>query len=134
MRKAGNINYSQIEKTIHEILKSKAQSKIYLFLLRKNNVKTEDIIKGTRLHPSTVRETLVKMHSKHIIQREKIKNNSIGKNPYVYSPIPPVLLIRKYVEDMEHRLNNLVSLSGKQQKNKETHSIHISIVKKEEMR
>ena len=133
MGKAGKINYSQIETTIHEILKSKAQSKIYLFLLRKNNVKTEDIIKGTRLHPSTVRETLVKMYSKHIIRREKIKNESIGKNPYVYSPIPPVFLIKKYVEEMEQRLNNLVSLSGKNQENKETHSIHISIVKKEEM-
>jgi len=132
MRKAGNTTDGQLEKTIRDIIKSKAQSRIYLFLLRKNHSRTQDIIKGTRLHPSTVREALVQMHQKHLIRREKIQNDSIGKNPYIYSPLPPVLLIKKYIEDMEHRLNTLVHLTG-QQKNKTTPSIHIHIITKEEM-
>jgi len=132
MRKAGNTTDNQLEKTIRDIVKSKAQSRIYLFLLRKNYSRTQDIIKGTQLHPSTVREALVQMHQKHLIRREKIQNDSIGKNPYIYSPLPPVLLIKKYIEDMERRLNTLVHITG-QQKNKTTPFIHINITTKEEM-
>jgi predicted transcriptional regulator len=133
MRKAGKNSDWQIEKTIREIIKSKAQSKIYLFLLRQTHVRTEEIIKGTKLHPSTVREALVQMHQKHLIQREKINNDSIGKNPFIYSPIPPFLLIKKYIEDMEHRLNNLVQLSEIRQENNKIQSIHINIITQEEM-
>ena len=127
MRKAGTINDSQLEKTIQEIIQSKAQSKIYLFLLRKNHSKTEDIIKGTHLHPSTVRESLVRMHKKQLILRVKIKNDAIGKNPYVYAPLPPILLIKKHVADLEYRLNNLVSISGRDKQDKPMHTIHINI-------
>jgi predicted transcriptional regulator len=133
MRKAGTPKNSQLEHTIQEILKSKAQSKIYLFLLRKKTAKTEEIIRGTRLHPSTVRETLVKMHCKHLIIRKKYRNESIGKNPYQYSPLPPTKLIKKYVEDMEKRLNNLATLSQNQRKKSTIHSIKIKIIEQGEM-
>jgi len=132
MRKAGNTTENQLEKTIRDIIKSKAQSSIYLFLLRKNTGRTKDIIKGTRLHPSTVREALVEMHKNQLIRREKIRNDTIGKNPYIYSPLPPVLLIKKYIQDMEHRLNNLVHLTESQNRNKHLPSIEINIITKEE--
>ena len=131
MRNAGTIDDSQLEKTIHEIIQSKAQSKIYLFLLRKHHSKTEDIIKGTRLHPSTVREALVRMYKKQLILREKIKNDSIGKNPYVYAPLPPILLIKKHIEELEQRLNTIVNVSLGNKQDSSAHNIQINITKKE---
>jgi len=100
-----------LEVAIRDILKSRAQSRIYLFLLRKNGVRTEDIIKGTHLHPSTVRETLAKMHAQHLIFRKKLKNNNIGKNPYLYYPLPPFDLIKRYATEIEARLNNIAALA-----------------------
>jgi predicted DNA-binding transcriptional regulator len=103
-----------IEKTVREILKSKARSLIYLYLLRKNGAKTEEIIKGTRLHPSTVRETLSKMYDQQLIFRRKMQNDSIGKNPYVYYPIPPIELLKRYAADIEDRLNKLARLASRE--------------------
>jgi predicted transcriptional regulator len=45
-----------IEKTVREILKSRARSRIYTYLLKNNGARSDEIIKGTKLHPSTVRE------------------------------------------------------------------------------
>lgn len=101
-----------IEKAVRDILKSKAKSCIYLYLLKKNGVKTGQIIKGTKLHPSTVRETLSRMYDLKIIYRKKIKNNSIGKNPYIYFSIPPIELLKKYAGEIEDRLNKLASLTN----------------------
>jgi predicted transcriptional regulator len=100
-----------IEKTVHDILKSRARSRIYVYLLRKNGAKTEQIIKGTKLHPSTVRETLSKMYDQDLIFRRKMKNDSIGKNPYMYYPIPPIELLKRYANEIEDRLNKLASLT-----------------------
>ena len=108
-----NSRNKNIEKTVHEILKSRARSRIYVYLLRKNGAKTEEIIKGTKLHPSTVRETLSKMYDQQLIFRRKMKNNSIGKNPFVYYPIPPIELLKRYANDIEDRLNNLASLTSR---------------------
>ena len=99
------------ERAVREILKSRVQSRIYLYLLRKNGARTEQIIKGTRFHPSTVRETLSKMYDQHLICREKLKNDSIGKNPYIYRAIPPIKLLKGYANEMENRLNKLASLA-----------------------
>ena len=111
MQRSGVKIDKNIETAIHEILKSRARSRIYIYLLRKNGAKTEQIIKGTNLHPSTVRETLSKMHNQKLIIRKKLKNDSIGKNPYVYFPISPVLLLKKYTSEIEDRLNKLASLA-----------------------
>jgi predicted transcriptional regulator len=111
MPKIGVGNNNNLESAIKEILKSRSRSKIYLFLLKKNSAKTDEIIKGTRLHPSTVRETLSKMHYQKIISRKKLKNDSIGKNPYIYYPINPVNLIKKYTSEIENKLNKIANLT-----------------------
>lgn len=111
MRRIGNKIDKNIEQALLEILKSKARTKIYIFLLRKKGVKTNQIIKGTKLHPSTVRETLAKMHEQKIIYRTKHKNDNIGKNPYLYYPIKPVKLIKRYAEEIEEKLTNIANLS-----------------------
>ncbi len=100
-------------KAVHDILKSRAESRIYLYLLRKKGAISEDIIKGTKLHPSTVRELLSKMYDQKLISREKLKNESIGKNPYLYRATSPIKLLQKYTRDMEFRLNKLANLSDK---------------------
>ena len=99
------------EKAVNEILKSRAESRIYIYLLRKNGAISDDIIKGTKLHPSTVRELLSKMYDQKLISREKLKNDSIGKNPYLYRAVSPIKLLQKYTKDMEIRLNKLANLS-----------------------
>ena len=126
--KDDTINWNKsIEKTLFEILKSRARSKIYIFLLRKKGAKTEQIIKGVKLHPSTVRETLSTMHRQRLIYRKKIKNDNIGKNPYIYYSISPFELIKRYSNEIENRLNKLASLtlSKKGKKNYKTVIIRI---------
>ncbi|MEM0466897.1 MAG: helix-turn-helix domain-containing protein [Candidatus Thermoplasmatota archaeon] len=102
---------SLIDKTtelaVFELLKSRAEARIYIFLLKKNGALSEEIIKGTKLHPSTVRELLSKMYNKKMITRTKIKNDSIGKNPYFYQPIPPRRLLQRRIKELEQRLNKI---------------------------
>ena len=108
-----NSRDKNIEKAVRDILKSRARSRIYVYLLRKNGAKTEQIINGTKLHPSTVRETLSKMYDQQLIFRRKMKNDSIGKNPYIYYPIPPIELLKRYASEIEDRLNKLASLASR---------------------
>jgi predicted transcriptional regulator len=117
------------ERAVHELLRSRAESKIYIYLLRKNGARTEEIIKGTKLHPSTVRELLSKMHSQRLIYREKQKNDSIGKNPYLYRAVPPVQLLQKKAKEIEDRLNRIANLSNK--KDRKTEYVKIKILKQE---
>lgn len=119
-----------IEKTLREILKSRARSRIYIYLLRKRGARTEQIINGTRLHPSTVRETLSKMHYQKLIFRKKIKNDSIGKNPYIYYAISPIELLKKYSNEMEDRLNKLASLAFSKKGEKNYRPVIIKIIEK----
>lgn len=121
-----------LESLVQDILKSRAQSRIYLFLLRKNGAKTADIIKGTRLHPSTVRETLVKMYEKKLIFRKKQKNDNIGKNPYTYFPLSPVKLLKQYTSDLEKKLNHLATLSLKNNNQTRKNIVQINIIDREE--
>lgn len=118
------------ERAVHEILKSKAESRIYLYLLRKNGARSEDIIKGTKLHPSTVRELLSKMHEKKLIYREKLKNDSIGKNPYLYRSVSPLKLLQRYAKEIESRLNKIANLT--RGKNRDTNYVRIKIYNQEE--
>jgi len=128
MKNAGVARDKSIESTVREILKSRARSRIYIYLLRKNGARTEQIIKGTHLHPSTVRETLSKMHEQKLIYRKKIKNDSIGKNPYIYYVISPVLLLKRYSSEMEDRLNKLANLTFSKEEMKNYRPIRIKIV------
>ena len=115
MRKRVITRDKSIEDAVDDILKSRATSRIYIYLLRKNGAKTEQIIKGTRLHPSTVRETLSKMYDLRLIYRKKIQNDSIGKNPFFYYPISPIELLKRHANEIEKRLNKLASLASKKQ-------------------
>jgi predicted transcriptional regulator len=121
-----------VEKAIQEILKSRARSRIYIYLLRKNGIRTEQIIKGTHLHPSTVRETLSKMHEQKLIYRKKIKNDSIGKNPYLYYAISPIVLIKKYSNEIEDRLNKLASIAFPKKERNNYRPVKIKIFDKME--
>lgn len=114
MWRTGTNRDKSIERAVNDILKSRARSRIYIYLLRKNGARTEEIIKGTRLHPSTVRETLSKMFELNLIYREKIKNDSIGKNPFIYYPISPIELLKRHASEIEDRLNKLASLASKE--------------------
>jgi predicted DNA-binding transcriptional regulator len=111
------------ERAVHEILKSRAESRIYVYLLRKNGARSEEIIKGTKLQPSTVRDLLSKMHSQKLIYREKLKNDSIGKNPYFYRAVSPIKLLQRKAKEIEDRLNKLATLTDR----KEGHSRYVKI-------
>lgn len=127
MWKTGINRDKSIEKAVDDLLKSRARSRIYVYLLRKNGARTEQIIKGTRLHPSTVRETLSKMHDQNLIYRKKIKNDSIGKNPYIYYPIPPIELLKRHAREIEDRLNKIASLTFSREKVKNYRPVEINI-------
>ena len=107
-----------IETAVNELLDSRAESRIYVYLLRKNGARSDEIIRGTKLHPSTVRELLSKMYNNKIIYREKIKTETIGKNPYLYGAVSPVILLQRRVKIIETRLNRIANLTGKTNGNK----------------
>jgi predicted DNA-binding transcriptional regulator len=112
MKKTRSPIDKNIETAVHELLDSRAESRIYVYLLRKNWARSEDIIRGTKLHPSTVRELLSKMYGNKIIVREKLKTEGIGKNPYLYGAVSPLLLLQRRVKVIESRLNTIAKLSG----------------------
>ena len=127
MRKTWNNRDKSAESAVFEILKSHARSRIYIFLLKKGKARTEQIIKGSKLHPSTVRETLSKMYDQGLINRKKIRNDSIGKNPYVYYAIPPVKLLKRYTDEIEKKLNKIANLYPSLDKAKKFRSFRIKI-------
>ena len=107
-----------IETAVHELLDSRAESRIYVYILRKNGARSDGIINGTKLHPSTVRELLSKMYTQKVIYRQKIKTESIGKNPYLYCAVSPIILLQRRVKIIESRLNKIANLTGKTNGNK----------------
>ena len=115
------------EHAVHEIFKSRAESRIYLYLLRKNGARSDQIIKGTKLHPSTVRELLSKMNEQKVIYREKLKNDNIGKNPYLYYASSPIKLIQKYAQEIENKLNKIANLSSQEKTAKRNRIVQIKI-------
>ena len=132
MRKKGLIKDKNIESAIQEILKSTSRAKIYLYLLKNKEAKTEDIIKGTKLHPSTVRETLSKMNKQKLIYRKKLKTDTIGKNPFIYYAIPPIDLLKKYTNEIEEKLNKIANLSYSKYAKNNSNKVRIKILEKEE--
>ena len=54
------------------------------------------------------------MYNQKLIYRKKIKNECIGKNPYIYHPIPPIELLKRYAGEIEDRLNKLASLASRE--------------------
>jgi len=113
-----------LERIVLDILKSRARSKIYIYLLRHKGTKTEEIIKGTKLHPSTVRETLSKMYELNQIYRRKSVNEKIGKNPFLYYPTPPIELLKRHTKEIEEKLSKIANL-GYNEENQKTVKIKI---------
>jgi len=107
-----------IETAVYELLDSRAESRIYIYLIQNDKARSQDIIQGTKLHPSTVRELLSKMYANKIIYREKIKTETIGKNPYSYRAVSPAILLQRRVKTIETRLNTIANLTGKTNGNK----------------
>jgi hypothetical protein len=70
------------------------------------------------------------MYDQKLISREKLKNESIGKNPYMYRATSPIKLLQKYTRDMEFRLNKLANLSDK--KDGITKYVRIKIYERDE--
>jgi predicted transcriptional regulator len=122
-------NNKNLENSVKIILKSKAKSKIYIFLLKKNGAKTEDIIKGTNLHPSTIRKLLSEMFEQKIIYRKKIKNGAVGKNPYIYHCIKPLKLLKEYLYEVEDKLNQIANLETQKKPNQNS----VKIIVKERL-
>jgi predicted transcriptional regulator len=118
MSKSRSSINKNIETAVNELLDSRAESRIYIYLLRKNGARSDEIIRGTQLHPSTVRELLSKMYYNKIIYREKIKTETIGKNPYLYKAISPVILLKRRVKIIETRLNTIANLTSNTNGNK----------------
>jgi predicted DNA-binding transcriptional regulator len=106
-----NYDIKKVKDALTEILKSEAESKIYLFLYLKGGVKSSEIAYGTGLYPSTVRELLAKMYRERIIYREKIESKQAGKNPYVYYAVSPLKILRRFARRMEGRLNSIAKLT-----------------------
>jgi len=106
----------KVEKIFLEILETKARAKIYMFLLRNNGAMAKQITDETGLHPSTVRETLLKMCNQNLINRKKIKNNKTGKKPYGYYPISIVELVERYLGEVKEKLNYLSDLDFSKEK------------------
>ncbi|MBE3137533.1 MAG: TrmB family transcriptional regulator [Thermoplasmata archaeon] len=118
MKKTRSPIDKNIETAVHELLDSRAESRIYVYVLRKNGARSDDIINGTKLHPSTVRELLSKMYTQKVIYRQKIKTETIGKNPYLYCAVSPIILLQRRVKIIESRLNKIANLTGKTNGNK----------------
>jgi hypothetical protein len=53
------------------------------------------------------------MYAQKVIFREKIRTETIGKNPYLYRAVSPIVLLRRRVKIIETRLNKIASLTGK---------------------
>ncbi|HVQ01197.1 MAG TPA: helix-turn-helix domain-containing protein [Candidatus Thermoplasmatota archaeon] len=111
MRRTRSSPDSRMEIAVHELLDSRAESRIYVFLLRNKGARSDDIIRGTHLHPSTVREFLSKMYTRKIIFRKKIRTENIGKNPYLYYAVSPVVLLQRRVKILEMRLNKIAQFT-----------------------
>ena len=127
MQRSGLIRNKKLEDAVQDLLKSRARSRIYVYLLKKNGARTEQIIKGTKLHPSTVRETLSQMYDQKLIYRKKIKNQSIGKNPYLYYSISPIALLKKRAYILEENLNKIANLTSGKEKSDDYKPVKINI-------
>jgi predicted DNA-binding transcriptional regulator len=101
-----------LEVAVRELFDSQAESRIYLYLLRHDGVLSDEVIRGTRLHPSTVRELLAMMYGRRLIARRKLPTASIGKNPYLYYAVSPLVLVQRRAKVLERRLSALASCAS----------------------
>ena len=70
------------------------------------------------------------MHGQKVIYREKLKNDSIGKNPYFYRAVSPITLIQRKTKELEDRLNKIANLTDN--KNEDKKYVRIKIYKRDD--
>ena len=73
------------------------------------------------------------IESDKIIFRKKQKNDSIGKNPFIYYPISPLNLLKKYTNEIEEKLTKIANLSNTKYNDYKTNRVKIKIFEKEEL-
>jgi len=88
-----------------------AKSKVYLYLLKKKRATAKEIIEEAGLYPTTVREVLTEMVREGILEREKLKIENAGRNPYVYNAVSPLKIIKKRIAVLEG-VSELLSLDS----------------------
>lgn len=103
-------NSRKMEKILTEALKSESASKIYLAVYKRGGLRSSEIATITGLHPSTVRECLARLCKQRVLYREKIKEKTVGKNPYIYFAASPLKILKIYIKKVENDLNHLAKL------------------------
>jgi sugar-specific transcriptional regulator TrmB len=86
------------------------KAKIYVYLRKAGPSTAEDIVKGTGLYITSVREALSDLNKKEIVVRQKVQKKGAGKPPYVYEAIPPRELIEKMGQDLQEKLSRIFML------------------------
>ncbi len=99
-----------LEEVVTEIFKSRTKARIYLHLVTKGKLTSEEVAKGTGLYPSTVRDALADMHGRGFLSRTKVEKEGAGKHPYIYEAIPPSSLVEAYARTLESRLTALLNV------------------------
>ena len=89
-----------------------AKSKVYLYLLKKKRATAKEIIEEAGLYPTTVREVLTEMVKEGVLEREKLKIENAGRNPYVYNAVSPMEIIKKRITVLEKGVSELLSLDS----------------------
>ena len=67
------------------------------------------------------------MYDQKLIYRKKIKNESIGKNPYMYYPISPIELLKRRAHILEDSLNKIANLTSGKEKPDDYKPVKINI-------
>ncbi|MBI4362633.1 MAG: transcriptional regulator [Euryarchaeota archaeon] len=83
------------------------KAKIYIYLRKAGKSTAEDIVNGTGLYITSVREALADMHKTGVVKREKVAKKGAGKPPYTYEAIAPRDLIEKMSEDIQEKLSHI---------------------------
>ena len=86
------------------------KAKIYIYLRKAGKSTAEEIVKGTGLYITSVREALAELHETGIVRREKVRKNGAGKPPYLYEAISPGELIDKMSHDIQDKLSKIFML------------------------
>lgn len=86
------------------------KAKIYIYLRKAGKSTAEDIVKGTGLYITSVREALAEMTRSNVVKRTKLPKSGAGKPPYVYEAISPRDLIETMAGTVQDKLNQIFML------------------------
>jgi len=86
------------------------KAKIYIYLRKAGKSTAEDVVKGTSLYITSVREALAEMTRSNVVKRTKLPKSGAGKPPYVYEAISPRELIEAMAGTIQDKLNQIFML------------------------